>query len=201
MDLTKPNEADKKPDSLAFANKLVSITEPSLSPKSPTVLFTDNNPTPSNSEDPTTTTMTTTALAQQPKTPEESRQKHLNTPTINEENEIDDTNNLKSCLSLPVELPPSGLPPDTIRRKLSVQGLMAFAERRRSSSTFSEMRKLSITNGDAVNIRAPGGVGEWRGLSSYGLRAKSNTLLQYCFLFWPQQHPVVCRQGRGLHRR
>lgn len=156
MDLSsKPNESEKKPDSLAVTNKFVSITEPSLSPKSPTVFFAEN-PTP-----PEDTGTSTT----QPKTPEESRQKHLNTPTINEENEIDDPN-LKSCLSLPVELPPFGLPPESIRRKLSVQGLMAFAERRRSSSTFSEMRRISITNGDAVNNRTPGGVGEK--ISSFG---------------------------------
>jgi hypothetical protein len=41
------------------------------------------------------------------------------------------------------------------QRKLSVQGLMGFAERRRSSgSIFSEMRKMSITNFDS--IKSPG---------------------------------------------
>lgn len=41
------------------------------------------------------------------------------------------------------------------RRKLSVQGLMGFAERRRSSgSIFSEMRKMSITNFDS--LKSPG---------------------------------------------
>lgn len=155
MDLSKPNEGDKKPDSLAIATtKSVSITEPSLNPKSPTVFFAADHhhpTTPIDADD--------TFAAPQPKTPEESRQKHLKTPTINEENEHDDPAR-KSCLTLPVELPPNGLPADTIKRKLSVQGLMAFAERRRSSSTFSEMRKMSITNGDAVHIRSPGGVGE-----------------------------------------
>lgn len=44
------------------------------------------------------------------------------------------------------------------RRKLSVQGLMGFAERRRSSgSIFSEMRKMSITNFDS--LKSPG-IGE-----------------------------------------
>lgn len=73
---------------------------------------------------------------------------------------MDDTSN-KSCLSLPVEPPPSGLPVEQFRRKLSVQGLMAFAERRRSSSTFSDMRKMSVSNGDGVHIRSPGGVGKY----------------------------------------
>lgn len=39
-------------------------------------------------------------------------------------------------------------------------GLMAFAERRRSSSTFSDMRKMSVSTGDGIHIRSPGGIGE-----------------------------------------
>lgn len=38
---------------------------------------------------------------------------------------------------------------------------MAFAERRRSSSTFSDMRKMSVSNGDGVHIRSPGGFGKF----------------------------------------
>lgn len=44
------------------------------------------------------------------------------------------------------------------RRKLSVTNIMSFGERRRStSSIFSDMRKMSITNFD--NLKSPG-VGE-----------------------------------------
>lgn len=94
------------------------------------------------------------------KTPEE-RSKNQLTPTITEENELDEpiNNNSKSSLSLPVEAPPSGGP---VGRKLSVQGLMAFAERRRSSSTFSDMRKMSVSNGDGIHVKSPGGIGNFR---------------------------------------
>lgn len=79
------------------------------------------------------------------------------TPTITEETEQDSQSvSYKSSLSLPVE-PPIG-PELKDRRKLSVQGLMAFAERRRSSaSTFADMRKMSVSNGDSIHIRSPGG--------------------------------------------
>lgn len=82
------------------------------------------------------------------------------TPTITEETEQDDQSvSYKSSLSLPVE-PPLG-PEMKDRRKLSVQGLMAFAERRRSSaSTFADMRKLSVSNGDSIHIRSPSGTGK-----------------------------------------
>lgn len=94
------------------------------------------------------------------KTPEDKSKNQL-TPTITEENELDEpiNNNSKSSLSLPVEAPPSG-PVERDRRKLSVQGLMAFAERRRSSSTFSDMRKMSVSNGDGIHVRSPGGIGK-----------------------------------------
>lgn len=94
------------------------------------------------------------------KTPEDKNKNQL-TPTITEENELDEpiNNNSKSSLSLPVEAPPSG-PVERDRRKLSVQGLMAFAERRRSSSTFSDMRKMSVSNGDGIHVRSPGGIGK-----------------------------------------
>jgi len=40
-------------------------------------------------------------------------------------------------------------------------GLIGFAERRRSSAVFlNDMRKLSISNGDGINTRSPGGVGK-----------------------------------------
>lgn len=77
------------------------------------------------------------------------------TPTITEEdgdNAADDKDvNKKSCLSLPVE-PMNGITPPAVhdRRKLSVQGLMGFGERRRSSGAFLTdlTRKMSISNGD-----------------------------------------------------
>lgn len=94
------------------------------------------------------------------RTPDEKTKQNQLTPTINEENEQDDQSvSGKSALSLPVEPPTIG-PVDKDRRKLSVQGLMAFAERRRSSSTFSDMRKMSISNGDSIHIRSPGGTGK-----------------------------------------
>lgn len=67
--------------------------------------------------------------------------------------------NKKSCLSLPMESlngpTPSG---NQDRRKLSVQGLMGFAERRRSSGAFlAELtRKMSITNSEGYGSRSPG---------------------------------------------
>lgn len=92
---------------------------------------------------------------------EERANKNQLTPTITEENEHDDHSSIshKSSLSLPVE-PPLG-PEEKSRRKLSVQGLMAFAERRRSSSTFSDIRKMSISNGDSIHMRSPGGTGTY----------------------------------------
>ena len=97
-------------------------------------------------------------------------------PTITEELTEADENNVssKSSLTLPVEPltpninsnnsnPLSSHPHKTMvertgsdRRRLSVHGLMGFAaERRRSSSSiFSEMRKMSITNFDG--IKSPG---------------------------------------------
>lgn len=102
--------------------------------------------------------------------------------TITEENQEQDEGsiviNSKSSLSLPVEQPatmqsptnvqsnPSGIHVKALpersqsdRRKLSVTNIMGgFGERRRStSSIFSDMRKMSITNFD--NLKSPG-VGE-----------------------------------------
>lgn len=92
------------------------------------------------------------------RTPDEKSHKNQLTPTITEETDQDDQSvSCKSSLSLPVE-PPLG-PEIRDRRKLSVQGLMAFAERRRSSSTFADMRKMSVSNGDGIHIRSPGGIG------------------------------------------
>lgn len=93
------------------------------------------------------------------RTPDEKQKQNQLTPTITEENEDDQSASHKSSLSLPVEPPIVG-PVEKDRRKLSVQGLMAFAERRRSSSTFSDMRKMSISNGDSIHIRSPGGTGK-----------------------------------------
>lgn len=143
MDLSRSIE---KPDTLAIYNKVISITAPSLD--SPTSKSAAATPT---SQDELT--------AKTPSTDDKPRNQQ--TPTITEENEVDD-NSHKSCLSLPVEPPPSGMPIEKDRRKLSVQGLMAFAERRRSSSTFADMRKMSFSNGDMISIRSPGGVGKYR---------------------------------------
>ncbi|XP_065078953.1 adenylate cyclase type 2 isoform X2 [Ochlerotatus camptorhynchus] len=74
--------------------------------------------------------------------------------TINEEttengDDSDQEMCKKSCLTLPVEpITTNGHLPERVgSRKLSVQGLMAFAERRKSSSSiFGDMRKMSITN-------------------------------------------------------
>lgn len=118
---------------MSVSSKIVSISEPIESPKSPSEEIV--------------------------KTPDDKSKNQL-TPTITEENELDEpiNNNSKSSLSLPVEAPPSG-PVERDRRKLSVQGLMAFAERRRSSSTFSDMRKMSVSNGDGIHVKSPGGFG------------------------------------------
>ncbi|XP_055628937.1 adenylate cyclase type 2 isoform X2 [Toxorhynchites rutilus septentrionalis] len=85
----------------------------------------------------------------------------ITTETINEEgaengDEADQEPSKKSCLTLPVEpITTNGHLPERVgSRKLSVQGLMAFAERRKStSSIFGDMRKMSITNIDC--LRSP----------------------------------------------
>lgn len=60
------------------------------------------------------------------RTPEEKPNKNQLTPTITEENELDDQSlNNKSSLSLPVEPPLNG-PVERDRRKLSVQGQIIF---------------------------------------------------------------------------
>ena len=96
-----------------------------------------------------------------------------------EQHEHDDGTTImnKSSLSLPFEQSPTSPSPLTVnnnapgnnvkalpersqsdRRKLSVTNIMSFGERRRStSSIFSDMRKMSITNFD--NLKSPG-VGE-----------------------------------------
>lgn len=59
------------------------------------------------------------------RTPDEKPNKNQLTPTINEENELDEhnLNNNKSSLSLPVEPPVTPVTPvERDRRKLSVQG-------------------------------------------------------------------------------
>lgn len=92
------------------------------------------------------------------KSPEETKlifveEKQKLTPTITEESISDSSK--KSSLSLQVE-PVSEQKPD--KRKLSVHGLMAFAERRRSSGAImSDARKMSIANGEGIptGIRSP----------------------------------------------
>lgn len=137
---TPPPEATVPPDSLPVNQ--ISISEPpSESDKSPSEgTLSDSNR----------------------RTPEEKSRTTLQlTPTIAEEGTdgADNPNN-KSSLSLPYE---SAQPeaPVKERRKLSVQGLMAFAERRRSSgAALADMRKPSISNGDSFRIpgtATPGG--------------------------------------------
>lgn len=93
------------------------------------------------------------------KSPEETKltfveEKQKLTPTITEESISDSSK--KSSLSLPVEPMNETQKPD--KRKLSVHGLMAFAERRRSSGAImSDSRKMSIANGEGFpsGIRSP----------------------------------------------
>lgn len=87
----------------------------------------------------------------------------------------------KSCLSLPVEPLNGMLPVHQDKRKLSVQGLMGFADRRRSSGAFlSELtRKMSITNSDGFGSRSPGGVGN----NAIVLRL---FYYYYCWCCWPR---------------
>ncbi|XP_055530208.1 adenylate cyclase type 2 isoform X2 [Wyeomyia smithii] len=85
----------------------------------------------------------------------------ITTETINEEttengDDGEQQPSKKSCLTLPVEpITTNGHLPERVgSRKLSVQGLIAFAERRKStSSIFGDMRKMSITNIDC--LRSP----------------------------------------------
>lgn len=127
-----------------------------------------------------------------------------NHPTIAEEqHEHDDVSVMnKSSLSLPFEhSPTTPLPVTTTvatnnsvnhvkvslpersqsdRRKLSVTNIMSFGERRRStSSIFSDMRKMSITNFD--NLKSPG-VGEKLSHSFLSLSFPSSDLAQSIFL-------------------
>lgn len=108
---------------------------------------------------------------------------HSHPATIEEEQHEQDDGIVmnKSSLSLPFEQSPTSPSPganiqvnsnpsgnhvkaalpersQSDRRKLSVTNIMSFGERRRStSSIFSDMRKMSITNFD--NLKSPG-VGE-----------------------------------------
>uniref|UniRef100_A0A087ZK16 adenylate cyclase n=1 Tax=Anopheles darlingi TaxID=43151 RepID=A0A087ZK16_ANODA len=103
-----------------------------------------------------------------------TNQLQINPPTINEEtvdnddgqaDELSDEgeSRKKSCLTLPVEpITTNGHLPERVgSRKLSVQGLIAFAERRKSSgSIFGDMRKMSISNIDCLRspmVATPGG--------------------------------------------
>ncbi|XP_035785722.1 adenylate cyclase type 2-like isoform X1 [Anopheles albimanus] len=103
----------------------------------------------------------------------QTSQVQINPPTINEEtvdnegqaDELSDEgeSRKKSCLTLPVEpITTNGHLPERVgSRKLSVQGLIAFAERRKSSgSIFGDMRKMSISNIDCLRspmVATPGG--------------------------------------------
>ncbi|XP_050091677.1 adenylate cyclase type 2 isoform X2 [Anopheles aquasalis] len=105
--------------------------------------------------------------------PNQTSQVQINPPTINEEpvdndgqaDELSDEgeSRKKSCLTLPVEpITTNGHLPERVgSRKLSVQGLIAFAERRKSSgSIFGDMRKMSISNIDCLRspmVATPGG--------------------------------------------
>uniref|UniRef100_A0A182V3H5 adenylate cyclase n=1 Tax=Anopheles merus TaxID=30066 RepID=A0A182V3H5_ANOME len=110
-----------------------------------------------------------------PPSPNSKQTVQINPPTINEETvDNDGTANeageadegesrKKSCLTLPVEpITTNGHLPERVgSRKLSVQGLIAFAERRKSSSSiFGDMRKMSISNIDCLRspmVATPGG--------------------------------------------
>uniref|UniRef100_A0A2M4AD02 adenylate cyclase n=1 Tax=Anopheles triannulatus TaxID=58253 RepID=A0A2M4AD02_9DIPT len=110
-----------------------------------------------------------------PKLSQTTGQVQINPPTINEETvdnddgaadaELSDEgeSRKKSCLTLPVEpITTNGHLPERVgSRKLSVQGLIAFAERRKSSgSIFGDMRKMSISNIDCLRspmVATPGG--------------------------------------------
>lgn len=183
-----------KPDTLSLTgvHRMISITEPTSEPSPRTSIVSLVAPVAAgtvealapatNDHSPTTTTI---GGEEPPKT------RHLQTPVITEENEFGDPPH-KSSISLQVEhgagaadshtigtgtgggcttvatVCPDGTPSSAAtRRKLSVQGLMAFAERRRSSSTFSDLRKMSISNGGgvggsesthSVHIRSAGGM-------------------------------------------
>ncbi|XP_040164322.1 adenylate cyclase type 2 isoform X1 [Anopheles arabiensis] len=110
-----------------------------------------------------------------PPSPNSKQTVQINPPTINEETVDNDgtadetgeadegESRKKSCLTLPVEpITTNGHLPERVgSRKLSVQGLIAFAERRKSSSSiFGDMRKMSISNIDCLRspmVATPGG--------------------------------------------
>ncbi|XP_058066441.1 adenylate cyclase type 2 [Anopheles bellator] len=111
-----------------------------------------------------------------PPSPSAKQTVQINPPTINEEtvdnsehhpaesgDEGEGESRKKSCLTLPVEpITTNGHLPERVgSRKLSVQGLIAFAERRKSSgSIFGDMRKMSISNIDCLRspmVATPGG--------------------------------------------
>ncbi|KFB43382.1 AGAP010436-PA-like protein [Anopheles sinensis] len=110
-----------------------------------------------------------------PSSPSPKQAVQINPPTINEEpvendgpgdgeDDADEAESRKkSCLTLPVEpITTNGHLPERVgSRKLSVQGLIAFAERRKSSgSIFGDMRKMSISNIDCLRspmVATPGG--------------------------------------------
>lgn len=112
---------------------------------------------------------------------DEKINKNQLTPTITEETEQDDQLvGCKSSLSLPVEPPAIG-PIERDRRKLSVQGLMAFAERRKSSSTFADMRKMSVSNGDSIHIRSPCGTNLFFFLTQFHFKNVFSTFFRLKF--------------------
>uniref|UniRef100_A0AAG5DS33 adenylate cyclase n=1 Tax=Anopheles atroparvus TaxID=41427 RepID=A0AAG5DS33_ANOAO len=110
-----------------------------------------------------------------PPSPSPKQTVQINPPTINEEpvendgpadgaDDVEEAESRKkSCLTLPVEpITTNGHLPERVgSRKLSVQGLIAFAERRKSSgSIFGDMRKMSISNIDCLRspmVATPGG--------------------------------------------
>lgn len=66
------------------------------------------------------------------------------------------------------------------RRKLSVSNIMSFGERRRStSSIFSDMRKMSITNFD--NLKSPG-VGKLKTFKHFGFKVNTKVVTFYVHL-------------------
>lgn len=180
-----------KPDTLSLTgvHRMISITEPSVdsSPRASAVSLAV----------PETTASVDANDSAPAATDDTAKSRHLQTPVITEENEFVDSTHKSSLSlqvehsSVPSSIGtgdgvsaggatagsvcttvatvcPDGTPSSAAtRRKLSVQGLMAFAERRRSSSTISELRKMSISNGNSSG----GGVGGSESTHSVHIRS------------------------------
>jgi len=139
------------------------------------------------------------------------------------ENEEPSLTNNKSSLSLPVEHSPTMPPPPSSsstannqtnnsagnhkialpersqsdRRKLSVTNIMGFGERRRStSSIFSDMRKMSITNFDSLKSPGIGKINRF--LDAFCTVTHSQCTIGFHFHHHHQLRPAS-RLELGLH--